>query len=167
MRAAAALLDTKGRSRRQRSAAYLPSRVTASYDQTIKVHSSETINSELDQIARSVVDCAFIVHKELGPGLLESVYEACFCEELRSRSIPFKSQVAFPIQYKNLRLDGGLRLDLLIKESIIVELKSVRQIEPIFKAQLLSYLRLTGLRLGLLIKFNVALIRDGIFRIAL
>lgn len=95
------------------------------------------------------------------------MYEACFCEELTSRSIPFKSQVAFPIQYKNLRLDSGLRLDLLVKESIIVELKSVRQVEPIFRAQLLSYLRLTGLRLGLLINFNVALIKDGIFRIAL
>ena len=94
------------------------------------------------------------------------MYEACFCEELSSRAIPFQKQVGLPIKYKTLRLESGLRLDLLVKKSIIVELKSVRQIEPIFKAQLLSYLRLSGLRLGFLINFNVALIKDGIFRIA-
>ncbi len=130
------------------------------------MQTSRAISSELDEIARSVVGCAFTVHQELGPGLLESVYEACFCEELSSRSIPFQKQVGLPIKYKTLRLESGLRLDLLVKNSIIVELKSVRQIEPIFKAQLLSYLRLSGLRLGFLINFNVALIRDGIFRIA-
>jgi GxxExxY protein len=128
---------------------------------------TEPIDSELDQIAREIVDCAFAVHKEIGPGLLESVYEACFCEELRSRGIRFQNQVAFPIQYKSLRLESGLRLDLLVKDLVIVELKSVRQVDPLFKAQLLSYLRLTGLRLGFLINFNVPVIKDGISRIAL
>jgi len=113
------------------------------------------------------VDSAFTVHKELGPGLLESVYETCFCEELTSRALPYERQVAVPIQYKNLCLESGLRLDLLVKNSVIVELKSVRQLDPVFKAQLLSYLRLTRLRLGFLINFNVPLIKDGIVRIAL
>jgi GxxExxY protein len=126
----------------------------------------EPISSELDQIARSVVDCAFVVHKELGPGLLESVYQACFSEELRGRGISFQEQVSLPISYRTLRLESGLRLDLLIENSVVVELKSVQRMEPIFKAQLLSYLRLSGLRLGFLINFNVALIKEGIFRIA-
>src|SRR5208283_554777 len=128
---------------------------------------SESISIELDQIARSVVDCAFTVHKELGPGFLESVYQACLCEELRSRGISFQEQVSMPIKYRTLRLDSGLRLDLVVGGSIIVELKSVARIEPIFQAQLLSYLRLSGLKLGFLINFNVPLIREGIFRIAL
>ena len=130
------------------------------------MRTSEPIDVELDRIAREIVDCAFAVHKELGPGLLESVYEACFCEELKSRGIPFRSQVAFPIQYRSLRLETGLRLDLLVEESVIVELKAVRIVEPLFKAQLLSYLRLSGFRLGLLVNFNVDLIKHGIFRIA-
>src|SRR5271166_4350449 len=111
---------------------------------------SESISRELDQIARSVVDCAFTVHKELGPGLLESVYEACLSEELRSRSVPFRRQVSLPINYRTLRLENGLRLDLVVSDAIIVELKSVARMEPLFKAQLLSYLRLSGLKLGFL-----------------
>ena len=107
------------------------------------------------------------MHREIGTGLLESVYEACFCEELKSRDISFQRQVSLPIQYKHLRLENGLRLDLLIKDSVIVELKAVRQVEPIFKAQLLSYLRLSQLHLGFLINFNVDLIKHGIFRIVL
>ena len=130
------------------------------------MRTSEPIDVELDRIAREIVDCAFAVHKELGPGLLESVYEACFCEELKCRGIPFRSQVAFPIQYRSLRLETGLRLDLLVEESVIVELKAVRIVEPLFKAPLLSYLRLSGFRLGLLVNFNVDLIKHGIFRIA-
>ena len=113
-----------------------------------------------------MVDSVFTVHQALGPGLLESVYQACLCEELRSRRISFQEQVCLPIKYRTLRLESGLRLDLLIENSIIVELKSVHRIEPLFKAQLLSYLRLSGLHLGFLINFNVALIKEGIFRIA-
>jgi GxxExxY protein len=130
------------------------------------VQTSETAINELDPIARSVVDSVFTVHQALGPGLLESVYQACLCEELRSRRISFQEQVCLPIKYRTLRLESGLRLDLLIENSIIVELKSVHRIEPLFKAQLLSYLRLSGLHLGFLINFNVALIKEGIFRIA-
>lgn len=127
----------------------------------------EPIPLEVDRVARSVVDTAFAVHKELGPGLLESVYETCFRHELISRKIPFRSQVAIPITYKGLRLDAGLRLDLLVAESLIVELKSVQRIEAVFEAQILSYLKLTGLRLGFLINFNVPVIKDGIVGIVL
>lgn len=125
------------------------------------------IPAEVEEVGRSIVDAAFAVHKELGPGLLESVYEACFCHELSLRHIPFRSQVHFPISYKNLRLDTGLRLDLLVAGSVIVELKSVQHIEAVFEAQLLSYLKVTGLRLGLLINFNVPLIKQGIVRVVL
>ena len=107
----------------------------------------------MNELSNSVVDAAFAVHKELGPGLLESVYEVCLCRELSIRNVPFRSQVLLPVTYKGLRLDEGLRLDLLVADSIIVELKSVQRIEPVFEAQLLSYLKLTGLRLGLLINF--------------
>ncbi len=134
--------------------------------QHFRVQTSVPIPAALDRIARCVVDSAFAVHKELGPGLLESVYEACFCEELRLRNIPFRRQVSVPIVYKTLRLESGLRLDLLVEDSIIGELKSVRRIELIFEAQILSYLRLSHLRLGFLINFNVPLIKDGIFRFA-
>lgn len=114
-----------------------------------------------------MVDAAFTIHKELGPGLLESVYEVCLRHELTIRKIPYAAQVPLPVTYKGLRLDAGLRLDLLVANSIIVELKSVQRIEPVFEAQLLSYLKLTGLRLGLLINFNVPLIKHGISRIVL
>jgi len=113
------------------------------------------------------VNAAFAVHKELGPGLLESIYEACICHELTARKILFRSQVPLPVTYKGLRLEAGLRLDLLVADLVIVELKSVRRIEAVFEAQLLSYLKLTGLRLGILVNFNVPLIKDGIIRVVL
>lgn len=128
---------------------------------------AEPIPRQVEEIGREVVDAAFTVHRELGPGLLESVYESCICHELALRGMPFRTQVVLPITYKGLKLESGLRLDLLIHDSVIAELKAVRVMEPVFEAQLLSYLRLTGLRLGFLINFNVPLIRDGIFRVAL
>jgi GxxExxY protein len=122
---------------------------------------------EIEGIAKEIVDSAYKVHSALGPGLIESVYEACVCHELTKRAIPFKSQIAFPIVYEGLRLESGLRLDLLVAESIIVELKATEQMHPVFQAQLLSYLKLTGLRLGFLINFNVPRIKDGIHRLVL
>ena len=126
---------------------------------------SEPLGEELERIGHDVVDSAFRVHTAIGPGLLESVYQVCFCEELKSRGISFREQVQLPIQYRSRRIENGLRLDLLIEESIIVELKAVVHLEPVFKAQLLSYLRLSGMRLGFLINFNVPLIKQGIFRL--
>lgn len=125
------------------------------------------IPQEVEWAAREVVDAAFAVHTTLGPGLLESVYEACLGYELQQRGVPFRSQVVLPVVYKDVRLDAGLRLDLLVSDCLIVEIKAVEKHHPLFEAQLLTYLKLTGHRLGLLINFNVPLIKDGIKRIAL
>ena len=125
----------------------------------------EPVPAEAERIAAAIVDAAFKVHSTLGPGLLESVYEACLCHELRQREVPFQSQVALPVIYDSARLEAGLRLDLLVANQVIVELKAVETMVPLFDAQLLTYLKLTGLRLGLLINFNVRLIKDGIRRI--
>jgi len=125
----------------------------------------EPIPDETERVARVAVDGAFKVHAALGPGLLESVYEACLCHELEKRGVPFRTQVAVPVVYEGLRLDAGLRLDLLLADRVVVELKAVEKMSSLFDAQLLSYLRLAGLRLGLLINFNVPLIKDGIRRI--
>ncbi|MGA2066262.1 MAG: GxxExxY protein [Thermoguttaceae bacterium] len=125
------------------------------------------IPEETERIAKAVIDAAFAVHKTLGPGLLESVYEACLCHELSKRRVPFRSQVALPVVYDGVRLDAGLRLDLIAGEAVIVELKAVEKHNPLFEAQLLTYLKLTGHRLGLLINFNVPLLKDGIKRMVL
>jgi GxxExxY protein len=127
----------------------------------------EPIPEATERVAKQVVDAAFAVHKNLGPGLLESVYEVCLCHELKKRGVPFRAQVALPVVYDGLRLDAGLRLDVLAGDSVIVELKAVEKHSPLFEAQLLTYLKLTGYRLGLLINFNVPLIKDGIKRIVL
>jgi GxxExxY protein len=125
------------------------------------------ITEDLEQTATAVLDAAFQIHRAIGPGLLESVYEACMCYELSQRGIPFKTQVALPVAYREVRLETGLRLDFLVADSLIVELKSVEKIIPIYEAQLLSYLKLSGMRLGLLINFNVSLLKDGIKRLVL
>lgn len=125
----------------------------------------EPIPEEIEKLATAVVDAVFKVHNVLGPGLLESVYEACLCHELRLRGIPFKVQVPVPVSYEGLCLESGLRLDLLVADKLIVEIKAVEKMNPIFDAQLLTYLKMTGLRLGLLVNFNVALIKNGIKRV--
>ena len=125
------------------------------------------IDEDIERTATVVLDAAFQVHRALGPGLLESVYEACLCYELSQRGVPFKCQIALPVVYRDIRLEAGLRLDFLIADSLIVELKSVEKMNPIYEAQLLSYLKLSGKRLGLLINFNVSLLKDGIKRLVL
>ena|SRR6266487_3691101 len=120
-----------------------------------------------EQLAKSIVDSAYAVHKALGPGLLESVYEACFCHELNKRGIPYRRQVKVPIIYDGVTLKEGLRLDILVDDLIISELKSVESLNPIFVAQILSQLKLTGKRLGFLINFNVTTIKEGIRRVIL
>jgi len=104
------------------------------------------------------------VHRALGPGLLESAYQACLCRELQLRHLEFVQQVEFPVNYKGVNLDCGYRIDLIVANRLIVELKSVQEVLPVHEAQLLTYLHLTGLRVGLLINFNVALLKDGIRR---
>lgn len=127
----------------------------------------EPVPAETERIARIVVDTAYKVHKALGPGLLESAYEACVCHELENRGVPFKRQLAVPVTYEGVHLDTGLRLDLLVAGQVIVELKAAEKMISLFQAQVLTYLRLTNLRLGLLINFNVPLIKQGIKRIVL
>jgi len=125
------------------------------------------IPTETEHAAKAVVDAAYRVHSVLGPGLLESVYEVCLCHELRKRKIPFQSQRVLPVIYDGVTLDAGLRLDVLVDDCLVVELKAAEKILPIHEAQLLTYLKLTDKRLGLLINFNVPLIKDGIKRMVL
>lgn len=127
----------------------------------------EPIPKETDEVASKIVDAAFAVHKALGPGLLESVYEVCLLHELNRRGLNVERQVLLPVVYDNLRLDAGLRLDLVVEKRVVVELKAVEVLLPVHKAQLLTYLKLSGYRLGLLVNFNSALIKQGIQRIAL
>ncbi len=118
-------------------------------------------------VASRVLNAAFAVHRELGPGLLENIYEACLGEELRQEGIEFQTQVVLPVQYKGNTLDAGLRLDLFVAGVVIVEIKSVAGLLPVHTAQLMTYLKLTGARLGFLINFNEALLKDGIRRVVL
>ena len=117
-------------------------------------------------IAREIVDAAFRIHSALGPGLLESVYETVLSYELTRRGLQVARQQAIPVVYENVRLDEGFRADLIVEDKVIVEIKSVEALGHVHKKQLLTYLRLADKRLGLLINFNVALIKDGITRIA-
>ena len=125
------------------------------------------IPPEVNIVARQIVDAAFCVHSNLGPGLLESVYENCLSYELNKRGLRFSQQLSLPVLYNGKRLDSGLRLDFLVEDCVIIELKAVEKLLPLHKAQILTYLKLTGYRLGLLINFNVTVIKNGIKRIAL
>ncbi len=125
----------------------------------------EPIPERADRAAREVVDAALQVHRALGPGLLESVYEVCLCHELGKRNVPFERQLSLPVVYDGVRLDAGLRLDVLVAGYVVIELKAVEKLIPLHEAQLLTYLKLTGHRLGLLINFNSPLLKDGLQRI--
>ena len=118
----------------------------------------------LDEITGAIVDESLRIHRDLGPGLLESVYEACLCVELRKRGIRYKSQAPIPLVYEGVAIEAGLRLDLLVEGSIVLEVKSVERLLPVHQSQLLTYLKLADLHLGLLINFNVRHLRDGIRR---
>jgi GxxExxY protein len=120
---------------------------------------------ELNDITGQIVDAAIKIHRALGPGLLESAYEACLMYELKKRGLIARNQVPLPLRYEEVFVEVGYRIDLLVAESVIVELKSVDQIAPIHKAQLLSYLKLSGKKVGLLINFNVELLKNGITRL--
>ncbi len=121
----------------------------------------------LNLVSKEIVDSAHAVHQALGPGLLESIYEACLEHELNNRGFKIARQVSLPIIYGDLKLEGGLRLDLIVAEAVVVEVKSVETILPVHKAQILTYLKLSGHRLGLLLNFNVPRIKDGIYRFIL
>jgi len=125
----------------------------------------DPLPQETESLATSVVDAAYKVHTTLGPGLLESVYETCLAHELRQRGISTETQIVIPIIYEGLRLEAGLRIDMLVNKQVLIEVKAVEQMNRVFKAQVLTYLKLTQLRLGLLINFNVPLNKNGIERI--
>lgn len=126
----------------------------------------EPIPKELDAIGKLIVDSAYTVHKNLGPGLLEKVYEICFCHELTKRGLSYRRQVDVPVVYDNLVFDEGLRLDVLVENEVICELKAIETVNPVWQAQVLSHLRITSKRLGYLINFNVVNIGQGIKRFA-
>ena len=117
-----------------------------------------------DEITGEIIGAAMKVHSVLGPGLLESAYEVCLIYELKKRGLHVADQVALPVVYEDVRLDAGYRMDLVVDETVVVEIKAVDEIAPIHKAQLLSYLKLSGLKVGLLLNFNVTHLRDGITR---
>ena len=119
---------------------------------------------EINQISEQIIGASIDVHKALGPGLLESAYEECLCYELKERCVSFERQRPLSVMYKGINLDCGYRLDLLVMGSVVVEIKALEAIEPIHEAQLLTYLKLGGWKLGLLINFNVPLLKDGIRR---
>ena len=129
--------------------------------------SATPIPSELNELVGQVIGAAIEVHKALGPGLLESAYATCLCRELDLRSIPYEKEKPLPIDYKGTKLDCGYRMDLLIDNQLILELKSCDRLQPIHEAQLLTYLKLTGIRVGLLVNFNVPLLKRGIKRLSL
>lgn len=124
----------------------------------------EAARNHLEQLATSLVDAVFAVHSTLGPGLLESAYQACLVVELRARAIEVATEVAFPVRYRDTMVEVGYRVDLVVGGVILVENKAVKELAPIHEAQLLTYLRLSGLQLGFLINWNVPRIKDGIKR---
>lgn len=126
----------------------------------------DSISDKIERIATQVLDAAFRVHRSLGPGLLESVYETCLCHEF-SKKKSFQRQVQFPVEYDGIQLDTGLRLDLLVEDVVIVELKAVEEMHSLYEAQLLTYLKLTGKRLGFLINFNVPRLKNHLKRLVI
>lgn len=127
----------------------------------------QPINPKLNEVSGQIVDAAYQVHLNLGPGLLESVYQKCLLIELRERNLTVVTEVQLPLKYKGQNVDSNLRIDMLVEDEIIIELKAVEQMLPVFESQLLTYLKLSNKRLGLLINFNVSLIKNGIKRVVL
>ena len=129
--------------------------------------SSIKTEDDINWLTGEIIGAAIEVHKELGPGLLESAYEECLCRELMLREIPYERQWELPVKYKGVALDCGYRLDIVVDDRIIIELKVCDEIMPIHEAQLLTYLKLAGKKIGLLINFNVPVLKEGIKRMIL
>lgn len=122
------------------------------------------LNQQENKITQSIVDCAFRVHSKLGPGLLESIYEECLCYELKKKDLQLERQKVLPVQYDDLLINTGLRLDIIVEDKIVLELKSVEKLLPVHEAQIISYLRLSGKPIGFLINFNVPSLKQGLRR---
>ncbi len=129
------------------------------------INIKSNLPEHIEQIGKIIVNCVYRVHKNIGPGLLESIYEKCLVYELKNAGLKTKTQVEIPFLYDGKNIDLKLRLDILVEDSVVIELKAVDQMNPVFQAQLISYLKLTKNRLGFLINFNVPLIKNGIKRI--
>ena len=127
----------------------------------------EPVSDRVEAVATQIVDGAFAVHSNLGPGLMERIYEECLAYELRKRGLRVERQVVFPVIYGDVRIDAGVRIDFLVEGVVIIESKAVEALQPVHTAQILTYLKLTKRRLGFLINFNVPLIRDGIRRLCM
>ena len=123
------------------------------------------MKTELNRITQIIIGAAMAVHRELGPGLLESAYEACLAYEIPDRGLAVERQKALPVKYRGVNVDCGYRIDLLVEGKVVIELKAVERLEAIHQAQLLSYLKLSGCKVGLLINFNVKVLKDGIRRL--
>ena len=121
-------------------------------------------STAVNETTQAIIGAAMEVHRRLGPGLLESAYSECLCREMALLNIPYERERALPVEYKGVRLECGYRLDLLVANSVVVEVKSVEALAPVHDAQLITYLRLGGWRVGLLLNFNVAVLKDGIRR---
>lgn len=124
----------------------------------------QPLSEKEEEIATAIVDAALKVHSTLGPGLIEPIYEVCFCHELKKHGLSFQRQMIVPIMYDGIKLDAALRLDVLVEDLVICELKAVEEVIPLFEAQLLSYMKLLHKRLGFLINFHVPVIKNGIKR---
>ena len=122
------------------------------------------MNPHLNELTHEIIGAAIDVHRQLGPGLLESAYRECLCHELRLRRIDFRRELNLPVCYKGIKLDCGYRVDVLVADVVVVELKAIQLLTAIHEAQLLTYLRLGGWKAGLLINFNVSVLKDGIRR---
>jgi GxxExxY protein len=120
---------------------------------------------DVNDLTGKIIGAAIDVHKALGPGLLESTYEECLCHEFDLRQIKYKRQQSLPVEYKGVKLDCGYRIDMLVEHRVIIEIKAVDSLQPIHEAQLLTYLKLTGIKVGLLINFNVKVLKEGIRRL--
>ena len=136
-------------------------------EKTITTRNFKSIPLEVEAVGKKILDAAYTVHSALGPGLLESVYEACTAYEARQQSLNVETQVVVPVKYQTLFIDTGLRLDMWAEKLVIVEFKAVETLLPLYEAQLLTYLKITGCRLGYLINFNVKHLKDGIKRMVL
>jgi GxxExxY protein len=121
--------------------------------------------TEEDRVAAAIVDAGYQVHKVLGPGLLESAYEECLAFELAQRGLSVRRQVAMPVTYKSVKLDAGYRIDLIVQSLVVVEIKAIEQIHRIHQAQLMTYLKLSGCRVGFLMNFTVPLFKNGVRRV--
>jgi GxxExxY protein len=117
-----------------------------------------------EELTNKIIGSAIEVHKELGPGLLESAYQACMCHELNLRKVPFRQQIELPVKYKGIQLDCGYRIDMLVEEKVVVEFKAVTEMVPVYDAQILTYMKLSHCKVGLLINFHVPVLKDGVKR---